>query len=76
MLWIVQLWFILYWSQVKSVKIGYEHDTIPDNNHRQVTEEKELWLDDFTNKKVKSFILLERLLHISNFVFFISLNSL
>ena len=53
MLWIIlQLWLVMYWSEAKSVEDGYKYDTIPDNKHQQVIEEKEMWLDDFTNDKV------------------------
>lgn len=46
------LCIFFHWSQAKSIDDGYKHDTIPDNNHQQVIEEKEMWLDDFTNDKV------------------------
>ena len=52
MLWMLYLCLIFHWSQAKSIDDGYKHDTIPDNNHQQVIEEKEMWLDDFTNDKV------------------------
>lgn len=52
MWWIIRFCLIVYWIEANTIRDGYEHDTIPDNNHRQIVEEKEMWLDDFTNDKV------------------------
>ena len=48
--------FLISWSMCNGKTIqsetDYKHDTIPDNKHRDTIEEKELWLEDFTDDKV------------------------
>ena len=49
---IIQLCFLVCWIDAKSAQDEYQHDIIGNNEHQQVMEEKDMWLDDFINDKV------------------------